>query len=583
MSQQGIKSDLKKALWLCKGAFVSAMGFSMIINLLTLAPVVYMLQLYDRVISSGNGTTLLMLTLIMVVIFFTQGALETIRTLILVRVSTRLETLLNKRLFKIAYKKSLYTGGQQASSQPLDDLTSLRQFLTGNGLFAFFDAPWMPIYLGIMFLFHPYFGYAAIFAAVLLSILALINEKVTRSVLAEANGLAAGNRMHLNKNLKNAEVIESMGMFDNIFERWLERSHKVLTLQAKASAKAGFLSSLSKTLRGLFQSLTLGLGAYLAINQEINPSMMIAGSILLGKALAPIDQLIGGWKGFIVARTQYKRLNDLLINIPDDKDKMSLQAPKGQLQAEQAVIVPPGAKVPAVKGVSFTIDAGDTVGILGPSGAGKSSLARALLGIWPTSNGAIRLDGADIFDWDRVELGAHIGYLPQDIELFEGSISENISRFGEMDSDKIIEAAKMAGVHEMILHLPDGYDTMIGAVGNNLSGGQRQRVGLARAVYGNPKLIVLDEPNSNLDDSGEMALAHAIASLKTKKTTIIIVTHRHNILGQLNKLLLLQEGLVALYGGRDAVLAKMAEQQQQAAPPPPTPKKLPAQTFTIPL
>ncbi len=582
MSQQGVKSDLKKALWLCKGAFVSAMGFSMIINLLTLAPVVYMLQLYDRVVTSGNQTTLLMLTMIIVVIFFTQGAIETIRTLILVRVSARLETLLNKRLFKIAYKKSLYTGGQQASSQPLDDLTSLRQFLTGNGLFAFFDAPWMPIYLAIMFLFHPYFGYAAIFAAVFLSILALINEKVTRSVLAEANGLAAGNRMHLNKNLKNAEVIESMGMFDNIFERWLERSHKVLTLQAKASAKAGFLSSLSKTLRGLFQSLTLGLGAYLAINQEINPSMMIAGSILLGKALAPIDQLIGGWKGFIVARTQYQRLNELLINIPEDKDKMSLQAPKGELQAEQAVVVPPGAKIPAVKGVSFIIEAGDTVGILGPSGAGKSSLARALLGIWPTSNGAIRLDGADIFDWDRVELGSHIGYLPQDIELFEGSISENISRFGEMDSDKIIEAAKMAGVHEMILHLPDGYDTMIGAVGNNLSGGQRQRVGLARAVYGNPKLIVLDEPNSNLDDSGEMALAHAIASLKAKKTTIIIVTHRHNILGQLDKLLLLQEGLVALYGGRDAVLAKMAEQQQAAAPPP-EPKKLPAKTFTIPI
>ncbi|MCK5924454.1 MAG: type I secretion system permease/ATPase, partial [Methylococcales bacterium] len=284
MSQQGGKSDLKKALWVCKGAFLSAMGFSMIINLLTLAPVVYMLQLYDRVVTSGNSTTLLMLTLVIVVIFFTQGAIETIRTLILVRVSARLETLLNRRLFKIAYKKSLYSGGQQASSQPLDDLTALRQFLTGNGLFAFFDAPWMPIYLAIMYLFHPYFGYAAVFAAVFLSILGLINEKVTRSVLAEANGLAAGNRMHLNKNLKNAEVIESMGMFDNIFERWLERSHKVLTLQAKASAKAGFLSSLSKTLRMLFQSLTLGLGAYLAINEEINPSMMIAGSILLGKA-----------------------------------------------------------------------------------------------------------------------------------------------------------------------------------------------------------------------------------------------------------------------------------------------------------
>ena len=583
MSQNGTKSDLQKALSLCKGAFFSAMGFSMIINLLTLAPVVYMLQLYDRVVTSGNGTTLLMLTIIICVIFFTQGALEIIRSQILVRVSTRLETLLNRRLFKIAYKRSLYTGGQQASSQPLDDLTSLRQFLTGNGLFAFFDAPWMPFYLGIMFLFHPYFGYAAIFAAVFLSILAMINEMATRSALAEANGLAASNRVHLNKNLKNAEVIESMGMLDNIFQRWLDKSNQVLSLQAKASAKAGILTSLSKTLRGLFQSLTLGLGAYLAINQEINPSMMIAGSILLGKALAPIDQLIGGWKGFVNARTQYKRLNELLLQIPDDKDKMSLQVPNGQLQAEQAVIVPPGAKIPAIKGITFTIEAGDTVGILGPSGAGKSSLARALLGIWPTANGAIRLDGANIFDWNRVELGAHIGYLPQDIELFEGTISENIARFGKIDSDKIINAAKMAGVHDMILHLPDGYDTMIGVVGNNLSGGQRQRIGLARAVYGDPKLIVLDEPNSNLDDSGEMALAHAIARLKTLNTTIIIVTHRHNVLGHLSKLLVLQEGLISFYGDRDAVLAKLAEQQKAAAPPPEPPKKLPQKTFTIPI
>jgi ATP-binding cassette subfamily C protein EexD len=581
MSQRSTKSDLQKALSLCKGAFLSAMGFSMIINMLTLAPIIYMLQLYDRVISSGNGMTLLMLTMIIAVIFFTQGALEIIRSQILVRVSTRLETLLNRRLFKIAYKRSLYTGGQQASSQPLDDLTSLRQFLTGNGLFAFFDAPWMPFYLGIMFMFHPYFGYAAIFAAVFLSILALINEKMTRSVLGEANGLAASNRVHLNKNLKNAEVIESMGMFDNIFQRWLDKSNKVLFLQAKASAKAGILSSLAKTLRGLFQSLTLGLGAYLAINQEINPSMMIAGSILLGKTLAPIDQLIGGWKGFVLARTQYKRLNDLLNQIPDDKDKMSLQVPNGQLQAEQAVIIPPGSKIPAIKGISFTIEAGDTVGILGPSGAGKSSLARALLGIWPTANGAIRLDGADIFDWDRVELGAHIGYLPQDIELFEGTISENISRFGKIESDKIINAAKMAGVHEMILHLPEGYDTMIGVVGNNLSGGQRQRIGLARAVYGDPKLIVLDEPNSNLDDLGEIALAHAISRLKSLKTTIIIVTHRHNVLSHLSKLLVLQEGLISFYGDRDAVLAKLAEQQQAAAPPPP--KKLPPKTFTIPI
>ena len=580
MGQKGVKSDLQEALLLCKGAFLSAAGFSMVINILMLTPVIYMLQLYDRVLSSRSETTLLMLTLIVVAIFITQGALEIVRSQILVRVSARLETLLNQRLFKIAYKRSLYTGGQQASSQPLDDLTSLRQFLTGNGLFAFFDAPWMPFYVGIMFLFHPYFGWAAIIAAIILIILAIFNEKSTSSTLAEANTLSATNRMHLNKSLKNAEVIESMGMLDNIFQRWLTKSRNVLNLQAKASSKAGFLSALSKTLRGMFQSLVLGLGAYLAIQQEISPGLMIAGSILLGKALGPIDQMIGGWKGFIVARTQYARLNELLTQIPADREKMSLQAPEGNIQAEQAVVVPPGSKIAAVKGVSFVIEQGDTIGILGPSGAGKSSLIRALLGIWPTANGKIRLDGADIFDWDRIELGPHIGYLPQDIELFEGTISENIARFGEVNSNKVIDAAKMAGVHEMILHLPEGYDTLIGAAGNNLSGGQRQRIGLARALYGRPKLVVLDEPNSNLDDQGEMALANAIAQLKEKKATIIIVTHRHNVLGQLNKLLVLQEGLLSLYGERDAVLAKLAEQQQQAAP---APKKLPPKTFTIPI
>ncbi|MDQ7089173.1 MAG: type I secretion system permease/ATPase [Methylococcales bacterium] len=581
MRQKGIKSDLQEALMLCKGAFFSAAGFSMIINLLMLTPTIYMLQLYDRVLSSRSETTLLMLTLIVIAIFLTQGALEMIRSQILVRVSARLEVLLNQRLFKIAYKRSLYTGGQQASSQPLDDLTSLRQFLTGNGLFAFFDAPWLPFYVGLMFLFHPYFGWAAIIAAIILSILAVVNEKSTSKTLAEANTLSAGNRMQLNKNLKNAEVIESMGMLDNIFKRWLHKSSRVLELQAKASSKAGFFSALSKTLRGMFQSLVLGLGAYLAIQQEISPGLMIAGSILLGKALGPIDQMIGGWKGFVVARTQYARLNELLTQIPEDKEKMSLQAPEGKIQVEQAVIVPPGSKVPAVKGVSFTIEPGDTVGILGPSGAGKSSLVRALLGIWPTANGKVRLDGADIFDWDRMELGEHIGYLPQDIELFEGTISENIARFGSVDANEVIDAAKMADVHEMILRLPDGYDTLIGASGSNLSGGQRQRIGLARAIYGRPQLIVLDEPNSNLDDQGELALGNAISQLKVINATIIIVTHRHNILGNLDKLLVLQDGLLALYGERDAVLAKLAEatQPNKAAPA----KKRPPSTFTVPI
>jgi ATP-binding cassette subfamily C protein EexD len=576
MRQKSMKSDLQKALSLCKGAFLSAAGFSMVINILMLAPVIYMLQLYDRVISSRSETTLLMLTLIIVAIFLTQGALEMVRSQILVRVSAKLEVLLNQRLFKIAYKRSLYTGGQQASSQPLDDLTGLRQFLTGNGLFAFFDAPWMPFYVGIMFLFHPLFGWAAIFAGIILIILAIVNEKSTSKTLAEANTLSAVNRMQLNKNLKNAEVIESMGMLNNIFQRWLTKSGTVLQLQAKASSKAGFLAALSKTLRGMFQSLVLGLGAYLAIQEEISPGLMIAGSILLGKALGPIDQMIGGWKGFVVARTQYARLNELLTQIPADKDKMRLQAPEGNIQVEQAVVVPPGAKVAAIKGVSFTIDQGDSVGILGPSGAGKSSLARALLGIWPTSNGSVRLDGANIFDWDRIELGVHIGYLPQDIELFEGTISENIARFSEVDADKVIDAAKMADVHAMILRLPEGYDTLIGAIGNNLSGGQRQRIGLARALYDRPKLVVLDEPNSNLDDQGELALSNAIALLKEIHTTIIVVTHRHNVLGKLDKLLVLNDGLLSLYGQRDVVLAKLTT---PSAPP----RKLPPKTMTVPI
>jgi len=576
MAKKTIMSDLHEALGLCKGAFLSAAAFSLVINLLMLTPTIYMLQLYDRVLSSRSLETLVMLTLIVVAIFATQGALEWVRSQILVRVSTKLETLLNKRLFVIAYKQSLYSGGQNASAQPLDDLTSLRQFLTGNGLFAFFDAPWLPIYIALMFMFHPYYGWVAIFAAIVLTILAIINEKITHSVLAEANGLAAQGRALVNKNLRNAEVIESMGMLANIHARWLKGSEKVLFLQGIASSRAGLLTSMSKTLRMLFQSLVLGLGAYLAIQQEISPGLMIAGSILLGRALAPIDLMIGSWKGFVLARAQYSRLNELLTQIPEDKETMELPAPKGKLSVEQAMIVPPGSKVPVIKGISLEIEAGDSVGIVGPSGAGKSTLVRALLGIWPAANGKIRLDGADIFSWDRMELGPHIGYLPQDIELFEGTISENIARFGEVDSGKVVAAAQMSDVHELILRLPEGYDTMIGAGGGNLSGGQRQRIGLARALYGVPKLVVLDEPNSNLDDLGEKALALALANLKAAGTTVIVVTHRNNILGSVDKLLMLNEGAVLAYGPRDEVLAQIQKKQT-----PPAQSKRPATTIHV--
>jgi len=445
-------------------------------------------------------------------------------------------------------------------------------------LFAFFDAPWLPFYVALMFLFHPYFGWVAISAAIILIILAIINEKITHKVLEEANGLAAQGRALVNKNLRNAEVIESMGMMEDIHQRWLKGSKKVLFLQAIASSRAGLMTSISKTLRMLFQSLVLGLGAYLAIRQEISPGLMIAGSILLGRALAPIDLMIGSWKGFVLARAQYARLNNLLTQIPEDKDKMSLPEPKGSIRIEKAVIAPPGAKIAVIKGISLNIDVGDSVGIIGPSGAGKSTLVRALLGIWPAASGKIRLDGADVFAWDRKELGPHIGYLPQDIELFEGTISENIARFGELDSEKVVAAAKMSDVHELILRLPEGYDTVIGVTGGNLSGGQRQRIGLARALYGNPKLVVLDEPNSNLDEQGEIALAKALAQLKQSKVTVVIVTHRNSVLGSVDKLLMLNDGEMIAYGPRDEVLASLQKKQGPAA----TQKKTP-RTLTVPV
>jgi ATP-binding cassette, subfamily C, bacterial EexD len=568
------QSDLEVALTRCKDSFIWAAIFSMFINILQLVPTIYMLQLYDRVVPTGNHSTLLMLTLIMLVLFLTLGALEWVRSQILVSVSSRLETLLNERLFQVTYKQALYSGGQKASSQALDDLTALRQFMTGNGLFAFFDVPWIPIYIGVMFIFHPYFGWAAITTAIVLIFIAFVQEKSTAKLLGEANALAIAGRNLVNKNLRNAEVIESMGMLQAIQTRWLAGSHQVLELQADASSRAGLISGLSKVIRLSSQSLILALGAYLVIENEITGGLMLAGSVLLGRALAPIDMMIGSWKGFIGARGQYQRLNDILNQIPVDPEKMPLPAPKGFFQFETAVVIPPSAKVPVLKGISLTIATGDVVGVVGPSGAGKSTFARALLGIWPTSTGKIRLDGAEVFAWNRQEIGSYIGYLPQDIELFEGTVSENIARFGQVDPEKVVAAAKMADVHTLILQLPQGYDTYIGANGGNLSGGQRQRIGLARVLYGDPVIVVLDEPNSNLDEQGDFALGQAIKSLKLKSVTVIIITHRNNVIAHVDKLLILNDGLVSIYGPKDQVIAHLQQQQvvaTQANNPPTAP------------
>ncbi|HCF2761831.1 TPA: type I secretion system permease/ATPase [Pseudomonas aeruginosa] len=562
--QKNHENSLQAALKACKGAFISVGVFSLFVNALMLVPTFYMLQVYGRVLTSNNVTTLVMLTIIMSILVITSGTLEWVRSRIMVRVSTKLDVLLSRHVYKASFKRALESGGMDASAQPMNDLTSLRQFLTGNGVFAFFDAPWLPIYIAVMFMFHPYYGWVAIASAIVLLILAYANEKVTGKALGEANKENIAATLNTTKNLRNAEVIESMGMLDTLIARWSQRQRKVLLLQSNASDKGGVVSTLSKTFRSWVQSLILGLGAYLAIQHEINAGLVIAGSVLLGRALAPIDLIIGSWKGFISARTQYNRLNDILDKMHAEPQRMPLPAPKGNIQVENLIIGAPGSKTPILKGIGFGVPAGAVVGIIGPSASGKSTLARALMGVWAPQHGSVRLDGADLHQWDKELLGPHIGYLPQDIELFEGSISENIARFATIDPEKVVQAAQIAGVHEMILLLPEGYDTVIGSDGVNLSGGQRQRIGLARALYGIPKVILLDEPNSNLDEVGERALAHAIQYLKQAGSTVFVITHRTSILSQLDRLLVMQNGAIIMYGPRDQVMEELNKQQLAA-------------------
>lgn len=558
------ENSLKVALKACKGSFISVGFFSFFVNALMLVPSFYMLQVYGRVVTSGSISTLVMLTLIMTLLMATMGSLEWTRSRIMVRLSTRLDVLLSRDVYRASFKRALDSGGMDASAQPLNDLTGLRQFLTGNGLFAFFDIPWLPVYIGVMFLFHPWYGWFAIGCAIILLCLAVVNEKLTGKAIADANKQNIAANLYTNKNLRNAEVIESMGMLETLMGRWGSRQRKVLLLQSQASDNGGMITSFSKTFRMLVQSLILGLGAYLAVQQEITPGLMIAGSILLGRALAPIDLMIGSWKGFIAARSQYARLNEILDKQQAEPERMSLPAPEGHVLVENLIVSAPGSKTPILKNISLAVPAGSVVGVIGPSASGKSTLARALLGVWTPQHGVVRLDGADINNWDKRELGPHLGYLPQDIELFEGSISENIARFRDVDSGKVIQAAKTAGVHEMILQLPEGYDTVIGTDGVNLSGGQRQRVGLARAIYGNPRLIILDEPNSNLDEVGERALAVAIQQLKATGATVFVITHRTSILTQLDRLLVMSGGAVGMYGPRDKVMAELNKQQLTA-------------------
>lgn len=558
-AQNTRKDELRLALQACKQYFVYAGIFSAAVNVLLLTPIIYMMTVFDRVVSSGSLPTLAMLSLLMVSLLLAMGGFEWVRSLVLISASNRLESILRTRVSEATFKRSLLTGGMVSNSQPVQDLTSLRQFLTGNGLFAFFDAPWFLIYIGVMFLFHPMFGIAGIISGIIMITLAIMAEKATAKLLTDANATANKASARFQGSLRNAEVVAAMGMAEDVQRKQDALYAEVLDKQTEASRKAGMLSGLSKSTRMIAQSSLLGLGAYLALQQEITPGMMVGGSLLLGRALAPIDMLVGSWKGITVARSQYSRLNEMLQALPANAETMQLPAPEGKLSAEQVTVVPPGAKTPVVRSVSFSLKRGEFLGVVGPSASGKSTLARALLGVWPIYAGKVRLDGADMASWNREQLGAHIGYLPQDIELFDGTIAENICRFRQPDPEQIVAAAKTAGVHEMILRLPKGYDTVIGGAGGMLSGGQRQRIGLARAVYGQPKLLVLDEPNSNLDDKGEKELVEALGRIKTDGCTVIIITHRTMVLQCVDKILVMKEGKTMDFGPKDQVLAKLVQ------------------------
>jgi len=565
MPDKSIASEmpsLKSSLNSLSRGFFQVGFFSLFINLMMLAPPLYMLQVYDRVMTSRSGETLLLLTLVLAWMLVVMGTIEFVRSRMMTRLSNQLDQQLHQRLYNSIVKMTTSTS-ERPGSRPLDDLASIRQFLCGNGAFAFFDTPWVPIYIGILFLFDSALGLMALLAAGVLLVLAVINEFSTRKLQHKAALNQEVAKSSLGDQIEHAEVLKAMGMQTIMRERWQRTHSEQIKSQSELVDRSGVWGNFSKTLRLLFQSLMLGLGAYLAINNQITAGMVIAGSIILGRALSPIDQMINAWKGFVQARSAYSRLSNLMENIQPDEVRLSLPAPKGDLGVDKVVVVPPGADEPALRGISFQIKPGEALGIIGGSAAGKSSLVRAILGLWPLATGSIRLDGAEIEQWKPDELGPHIGYLPQEVHLFEGSVAENIARFGQGKAQHVIRAAQVAGVDQMIRSLPDGYDTKIGPGGIVLSGGQRQRIGLARALYRKPKVIILDEPNSNLDNEGEKALSHACRYLKKNGSTLIVVSHRSGILRHMDKLLLIESGQQRLFGPS----ALVQQHMRKTAPP----------------
>ncbi len=558
------KTAAQRALAACRGAFLAVACFSLIVNLLMLTVPLYMLQVFDRVLSSRSEETLIMLTIVAAGAFVLLAALDIVRSRVLLRASTRLELDLGGEALMASISSAVHGGGH--SAQALRDVNQLRGFLTGSGVLALFDAPWTPVFIAVIYLFHPLLGFIALVGALLLFVLAIVNDFATRKSLTSANAASLTALNTAQASIRNADVVEAMGMAPGVLKHWFADNVRALELQLRASRRSGNITSVAKALRLMVQILMLGTGAYLVIYQELTPGVMIAGVLLMARALAPVEKAISVWRSLIATRVAYGRLNEILAAWPRRDSAMELPRPDGSLAVERLIYYPPDGNKAILKGVSFELKPGQVLGVVGPTAAGKSTLAKLLVGSWQPTAGKVRLDGADVYSWNRQSFGQHVGYLPQDVELFSGTVRDNIARLGEVDPEAVIAAARLAGVHDMVLRLPSGYETEIGDGGEFLSGGQRQRIALARAMLGQPCLLVLDEPNANLDTAGEKDLLAALSEAKAAGMTIVVITHRRSILEVVDKMLVLNNGTMEAFGPRADVVKQLTQRASAAEP-----------------
>ena len=565
MKPQEKSGELRQAVTALNAYFVRAAWFSACSGLLLLAPSAYMLEVYGRVVNSRSTLTLAMLTLLVLAAFCLMEVLEWARAEVMYRAGQKLDQKLRNRVFVAIFEAGLkrLPGG---TVQPLNDLRTLREFLYSPPLLALMEAPVALVFMGLMFAISPVLGWSAVVGSLLQVFVGWLNDRNTRPPLVSANRCAIEAQQYADAALRNSQVIESMGMLRDVHRRWMDKRRDFLQREAVASDRAGTYQAVSRFMQVTMGSLLLGLGAWLLLKNQLNgdAGMMVVGSILGGRALAPLVLLVTQWRMVVHAGDAWQRLESLLSAIAPRPDTMSLPPPKGALQVESLVAAAPGSGSAVLKNVAFSLLPGEVLAVVGPSAAGKTTLARLIVGLWPAASGKVRLDGADVFGWDKTELGPHIGYLPQEVELLEGTIAENIARFGELRPSKVKEAAVAVDLHAYITSLPLGYDTPIGTEGAVLSGGQRQRVALARAIYGEPALVVLDEPNSSLDEAGDAALAAAILNLKARGTTFVVMTHRTSVLAVADKMLVLCDGAMQGFGPREEVLAALRQAGEQA-------------------